>query len=143
MHTRRKFVKESCTACLAILAGSSIASLLSSCSSLSVFTTSIENNVLKVPKDNILPEETMKIIRSKSLGYDVLLILGLNKTHKAFLMRCTHQDNILVANKNGLSCNLHGTQYDLNGMVTRGPASKPLELLKVSEENNLILINLK
>jgi len=143
MIDRRKFVKDTCTACIGIIASGSIASLLSSCSSLAVYTTTVNNNILKVPLESILPGEKMKIIRSKTLDYDVLLVIGQDKSYKSFLMRCTHQDNILVANKNGLTCNLHGSTYNLNGEVTKGPSSKPLELLKTVEEDDFILIKLK
>lgn len=142
MSLRRKFIKDSCTACLGFMAFSSVASLLSSCASLRVYSATIQNDLLQIPLESIHPEEKMKIIRSKTLAYDVLLILKEDKMHKAFLMKCSHQDNILVANKNGMSCNLHGSTFDLNGNVITGPASKPLQNLKTETNSESITIYL-
>lgn len=142
MSTRRTFIKKSCTACVGLLAATSLASLLNSCASLPVYSTMVENNVIRVPLESIGPEEKMKIVRSKSLAYDVLLIIKDDKMHKSFLMKCTHQDNVLVANSNGLTCNLHGSTFNLNGKATKGPATRPLISLQTTEENNFIIINL-
>lgn len=140
MSDRRKFIKDSCTACVGLLAFTSLSSLLSSCASLPVYSATVTNNLIQVPLESILPDEQMKIIRSKSLAYDILLVLKKDKKHLSFLMKCTHQDNILVATKQGMVCNLHGSHFDLNGDVKNGPASKPLLRLKTIEENNYINI---
>ncbi len=140
MSDRRKFIKDSCTVCAGMLAFTAIASLLSSCAALPVYSTTVKDNLIQVPLESILPDEQMKIIRSKSLAYDILLVLKQDKKHISFLMKCTHQDNILVATKQGMVCNLHGSHFDLNGDVKIGPASKPLKRLKTIEENNFINI---
>jgi nitrite reductase/ring-hydroxylating ferredoxin subunit len=48
---------------------------------------------------------------------------------------CTHQGcNILTmgsVSASGLACNCHGSTYDANGTVTRGPARAPLDHYKV------------
>jgi nitrite reductase/ring-hydroxylating ferredoxin subunit len=140
MSDRRKFIKDSCTACVGLLAMTSMASLLSSCTSLTVYSTKVENGILTIPLTSFLPEEKMIIIRSKALTYDILLVRGEAGDHKAFLMKCSHQDNILVANNKGLTCNLHGSTFDLNGQATKGPATKPIQKLKTTEANDNILI---
>ena len=142
MADRRKFIKDSCTTCVGLLAFSSLASLLSSCSALPVYSTSVNDNIIRIPLDSILPDEKMKIIRSKTLAYDILLVLKEDKKHISLLMRCTHQDNILVATQKGMTCNLHGSTFNLNGDVTKGPASRPLQKLKTIEENQHITIYL-
>ena len=118
----------------------SIASLLSSCAALPVYNAAVQGDFIQVPLASILPNEKMKIIRSKTLTYDILLVLKENKMHKAFLMKCSHQDSILVANNSGMNCNSHGSMFNLEGQVTKGPASRPLQLLKTTEENNFITI---
>jgi len=142
MTDRRKFIKDSCTACVGMLAFSSLASLLSSCASIPVYSTSVRDNLIQIPLTSILPDEKMKIIRSKTLAYDILLILKEDKNHISFLMKCTHQDNILVATNKGFTCNLHGSNFNLNGDVLNGPASRPLKKLKTIEEENSINIYL-
>ena len=125
-----------------MLAFSSLASLLSSCASIPVYSTSVRDNLIQIPLTSILPDEKMKIIRSKTLAYDILLILKEDKNHISFLMKCTHQDNILVATNKGFTCNLHGSNFNLNGDVLNGTASRPLKKLKTIEEENSINIYL-
>lgn len=117
-----------------------MASILSSCASVNVYSTSVENNLIQVPLDSFSIEEKMKIIRSKSLANDILLIRTEQQIYKAILMKCTHQDNILVLSNKRLTCNMHGSNFDLNGNALNGPASRPLKQFKVIQEANFINI---
>ena len=143
MITRRKFVVESCSACLGLLAVASGASLLAGCASVSEFQASVDNNTIVVPLTSITEGEKIKVIRAKQLNYDILLVLGKNKDHRALQMRCTHADNILTASDSGLFCTFHGSAFNLKGEATNGPAMRPLTSYRTSEENNQITIYLR
>lgn len=143
MITRRKFVVESCSACLGLLAVASGASLLAGCASVSEFQATVDNNTITVPLASIAEGEKIKVVRAKQLAYDILLVVGENKDYRALEMRCTHANNILSASNTGLFCNFHGSAFNLRGEVTNGPAMSPLKNFRTTEENNLITIYLK
>ncbi len=129
--------------CLGLLTAASAATLLEGCTSLPLYKTVAQNDQLTIPKSSILPGEKLKLIRCETIDYDVLLVIAEDKNHQALLMKCTHADNILIANLNGLSCNLHGSTFNLKGEVTNGPANYPLQKFKTNEDENNINIFLK
>ncbi|MBU3686582.1 MAG: Rieske (2Fe-2S) protein [Mycobacterium sp.] len=52
---------------------------------------------------------------------------------KGFVARCTHSGCLLAEVKNGsIVCACHGSRFDLNGQVTRGPATAPLTVRAVT-----------
>lgn len=128
--------------CIAVTGIGAISSLLTACVPLSVYKTTVTDNFISVPLGSILPEDKLLIVRTDKLNHDILLVIKENKNYFAFKMQCTHFDNALVANKRGLTCNLHGSSFDLNGEVINGPASRSLKKFKVIEENNNINIYL-
>src|SRR5436190_20532489 len=142
MVTRRKFVRDSCSACLGLLAVASGAAVLSGCAGISEIDASVHNNTIVVPLASIAKGEKIKLIRVAKLSYDILLVLGENKDHRALEMRCTHADNILTASNSGLYCTFHGSAFNLRGEVINGPAIRPLKNFRTTEEDNRIVIYL-
>lgn len=140
MTTRRDFIKNTCTACFGVAI---TGAFLESCANLPVYKTSVKDDTIIVPLSTILPEEKSKIIRTDQFDYDILLVRNENGNNQALLMKCTHLDNGLVVNKNGLSCNLHGSRFDLNGEVTNGPATQQLKKYRITETNTELIIHLK
>jgi cytochrome b6-f complex iron-sulfur subunit len=59
-----------------------------------------------------------------------LLIHGENG-FTALSLVCTHLGCTVENNSDGFACPCHGSRYDLQGKVVRGPASKPLVKLGV------------
>ena len=138
--TRRKFIKDSCSACLLVLGAGALASSLSGCASLPVYKTKVSGDRILVPLSSILPEEKLKIVRTDKLDYDILLVISPDKSHRALLMMCTHIETRLSATKNGLMCNLHGSSFNLDGEVKVGPAINPLKKYRVIETAEAIEI---
>lgn len=108
-----------------------------------VYKATVDQHQIIVPKTAFLEGETMKVVRSSATLYDILLVAKPNEEPRALLMSCTHFSNALVPNTNGLNCNLHGSQFDLQGAVINGPASKALKKFTVSTNEQNYLINLK
>ena len=117
-------------------------SLLEGCVSIKVFSSSIENNIIKVPLSSVSPEEKLKIIRPDNLDYDILLSRLPDNSFQAMLMKCTHLENPLVADSKGIVCSLHGSTFNLNGEVTYGPALRNLKMYTVKNDNQYIYIYL-
>ena len=45
---------------------------------------------------------------------------------KGFVARCTHAGCALALKNGGIECPCHGSQFELDGAVLRGPAVEPL-----------------
>ena len=120
---RRDFVKKGCTSCLGVLI---LGLSLESCKSNTVFKTNITDKKIKIPIDKFRQTEKL-IVRINTLDYDILVVKN-KKTYKALYLKCTHRDNPVYLADNTLSCNLHGSTFDINGNVTNGPAQENLTI---------------
>src|ERR1700744_5131992 len=137
---RRKFVKQSCTICLAIGAGMVVGSL-SSCATLPVYKTTINNNTVTVPMD-LFANGNFQVIQPQKLYYNIGLRKEPNGSYTALLLRCTHADNQLTPTGNGFSCSLHGSAFNKEGQVTQGPAEQSLKKYQTEIISDQIIIHL-
>lgn len=51
---------------------------------------------------------------------------------KGFLARCTHAGCALAVKDGGIECPCHGSKFELDGSVARGPATQPLKARPVT-----------
>ena len=137
---RRNFIKNSCSLCIAISAGIAVGSL-SSCTSASVFKTTISENKITVPV-SAFATTSLQIISPKNYEYNIALRKEEDGSYTALLLRCTHADNQLVSTGNGFVCNLHGSKFDKEGGVTKGPAALPLKKFHTAVISDNIIITL-
>lgn len=140
---RSEFLKLSCTGCLLGASGLlSMTSLLSSCSPAAggaVFKTAVTDKKMSVPLEQ-LSQKPVTIVRGSGMEYDVVVHKKEDGSYEALLLRCTHFSNSLVVNGNTYTCPLHGSEFDKDGHVRKGPASQPLKQLKCTVvETNLII----
>lgn len=133
---RRNFIKAGCLAC----AGLITLGTLEACSTLPLYKATLVNGKIDVP-ESTMAEGKPVIVRHKDLDFDVLLLKNSNG-YKALYMKCTHEDAPLVATESGLYCNMHGSAFNLEGAVTKEPATKPLASFETTVANNLITINI-
>jgi len=66
-----------------------------------------------------------------------------NDVYDSMLMQCTHQQNQLIPTGNGYVCNLHGSQFDKEGKVMKGPAENALKKYPTSIDRDKLIIHLK
>lgn len=60
-------------------------------------------------------------------GYRIMIVRIAAAQFKALSMRCTHEGCGVNAPQNGvINCGCHGSQFELDGAVKRGPATQPL-----------------
>ncbi len=71
-----------------------------------------------------------------------LLLYRLNEsTVLAFSRKCTHMGCAVGAFQNGVStCPCHGSQYDTNGKVIKGPAPNPLKTYTATVSGTTVTI---
>lgn len=60
--------------------------------------------------------------------------------YSAVAMKCTHKSCGLEKAGNSLKCKCHGSEFSLDGVVLKGPASQPLQSLKVRADNENIYV---
>lgn len=58
---------------------------------------------------------------------------------KAFVARCTHAGCALAVTNSGIECPCHGSKFNLEGAVTRGPATEPLKPATVHVQGTAIV----
>ena len=138
---RRKFFKNSCTFCLAVTGVSALTTLLQSCETIHVFNGNIKENSIIVPLIELLEKESL-IVKSKNATSDIALIKLKSGEWKALLMLCTHASNPLTFYGSGFRCNLHFSEFNLNGIPQTGPAQKPLKILKTEMTTDSVVIKL-
>lgn len=137
---RRSFIKTSCSVCVAIGAGLTLASV-SSCSPTVIYRTTVTENKINVPL-SLFAESDLQIIRPSGFENDIALRKEQNGSYTALLLRCTHADNQVSTTGNGFVCNLHGSTFTKEGEVTKGPAQRPLKKYKTEINSDTIIINL-
>jgi Rieske Fe-S protein len=138
---RRKFVKQSCSLCLAAGAGMLMGSLASCGSVLPAYKTQVADNKISVP-ETLFSATDFQLIQPKGMYYNIGLKKEKDGTYTALLLRCTHADNQLTPAGNGFKCTLHGSSFDNEGHVTNGPAQRPLKKYPTQVESNQIIIQL-
>jgi Rieske Fe-S protein len=141
---RRNFIKGACRLCLLGAAGTVIAADLSSCSpavAKNTFRPVIKDNEIEVPL-SLFETQPFQVISPAKYNYEIAVEKKQDNTYKALLLKCTHQENQLTPTGNGFICNLHGSKFDKQGLILKGPAENPLQQLNTRIVNNNLLIHL-
>jgi len=144
---RRKFIKNSCTACLSVTAA---AALLSSCVSTRYLSGTLGKDGLTVDADEFLSRQKGKtsyrsfvIIRNEALQYPICIYRLNEKEYSALWMQCTHQGAELQTSGDYLQCTAHGSEFNNKGTVKNGPADRNLRNFPVTVSNNKLFIDLR
>jgi len=138
---RREFLKNSCSLCIALGAG--VAGLsLTSCAPFPVYQANVVRNDVAIPL-TAFTQSALQIIRAPTLMYDIALHRNGSGIYKALLLRCTHADSQVDSTGQGYVCVLHGSKFDMDGVVTQGPAQTPLEHLTTDILDEHIIIHLR
>ncbi|HSZ86036.1 MAG TPA: Rieske (2Fe-2S) protein [Puia sp.] len=139
---RRQFLKSSCNFCLLAGSGVLLAELASCSPAYAVIKTEVVNNQIQIPVAGFA-QSSLQFVRPKGWYYDIAVQKKDNDNYEALLLQCTHQSNQLTPNGHGYTCNLHGSQFNNDGAVTKGPAEKSLKKYPVAIEHENLIINLK
>lgn len=139
---RRDFLLKGCSLCLLGAAGLLLPGLTGCATSKSsVYKTSVVNKQVIVPL-TLFAAGGIQRVRPKGWLYDIAVQKTEEGQYIALLMKCTHMDNPLYANKGGFTCNVHGSVFDQNGHVKKGPASTPLKHFATTVNEDNLIINI-
>ena len=137
---RRNFVKDGCQLCLLGTAALALNGL-TACSPVmgKAVKADIVNNKLEIPLA-LFEQKSTRIISPRKYAYDIAAHKNPDNSFTTLLLRCTHMDNQLTPSNNGFYCSLHGSNFDKEGNVVKGPAERKLRQLKTEIiQNNLII----
>jgi Rieske Fe-S protein len=139
---RRKFLTSACKACLFAGAGFLISDLTTCSPSLKIMRLPITQDSVRFPISAITTE-SIQLIRPEGWYYDIAVRKTGTDQFDALLLECTHQQNQLIALSNGYKCSLHGSQFNLNGQVVKGPAEGALRRFTTILDQDQLVIQLK
>jgi Rieske Fe-S protein len=139
---RRKFLESACKACLFAGAGFLISDLTACSSSVKIIRLPVTQDTVRMPI-SVFAAEPLQIVRPEGWLYNIAIRKSTADQYEALLMECTHQQNQLLANANGFKCTLHGSQFNINGQVIKGPAERPLKKYSTGLEQDQLVIQLK
>ena len=139
---RRDFLRSSCNACLLVATGLLMPALSGCGPSFQVLSTEIKEDRITVPAESFA-KGPLVLVRPKGWYYSIALRKKEDNTYTALLLKCTHQDNQLTASSDGFSCSLHGSAYNKEGHVTKGPAERALITYPVTIESDQLIIHTK
>jgi Rieske Fe-S protein len=140
---RKEFIKGSCGVCLALSSGFMMSALLSSCKTpLGVVKTSSNNDVVTIPLTEF-DKMDYKLVRVSNYDYDLAVQKKSDGTYETLLLMCTHAHNPLTKTGNTYYCTTHGSQFDHEGHVTKGPAEKDMIKLPTKVLKDHITIQLR
>ncbi len=144
---RRKFIRNSCTACLTATA---LGGILSSCTATKYISGTLGKDGLTVGLNEFELKQSGKatrrsfiIIRNDALQYPICVYRLNDKEYSALWMSCTHQGTELQASGDFLHCTAHGSEFDNKGTVKNGPADRNLRNFPVTVSNNQLFIDLR
>lgn len=139
---RRKFLESACKACLLAGAGILLADLTACSPASAIMNLPVTDNTVRLPVSTFA-KRTVQIVRPQGWFYDIAVHKNSTDQYEALLLECTHQKNQLILNGNRFFCTLHGSQFNLNGAVVKGPAERPLKKYTTSLEGDQLVIQIK
>lgn len=137
---RKEFIKTGCRACMAVMAGVAVSSLLEACATGKIVKTEVANNQIQVKKSDFTPESKFVLVRANTLSFDIMLYKESETQYNALLMQCTHYDNPVYANNKEIFCPSHGSKFDFKGRVLKEPATTNLKSYKTEIHEDYITI---
>ena len=137
---RREFIRKSCSLCLLVGSGI-IAETLESCSTVPFYSAAIRDRRVTVPR-SLLTNTPVLIVEPEEYEFNIAVEQCANGDYHALLLRCTHAANPLAFDGTQFTCSLHGSKFNEQGGVVRGPASHPLQELTVHATETELSIGL-
>ncbi|MBX2934354.1 MAG: Rieske (2Fe-2S) protein [Ferruginibacter sp.] len=138
---RKEFLRYGCNTCL-MGALAMLAPALPGCSpAYSVFKTEAHDNQLNVPLTMFEKTNTL-FVRPKGWQYDIAVHKNEDGQYLALLLQCTHMDNQLTPSQNGYLCSLHGSRFNSQGEVLKGPAETNLKKYTTTINNHNLIISI-
>lgn len=139
---RRKFLQDTCKACLFAGAGFLITDLAACSPATKITRLPVTDNTVRLPISSF-NRQPFQIVRPEGWIYDIAVRKKDEGQFEALFMQCTHQKNQLIAEGNGFICPLHGSRYTRDGQVKKGPSEHSLKKFNTLQDQGELVIELK
>jgi nitrite reductase/ring-hydroxylating ferredoxin subunit len=140
---RRKFLTSACKACFFAGAGIFLGDALACSPSIKIIHLPVlQNSYVSLPV-TAFANDAVQVIRPEGWLYDIAARKISTGQYEALLLECTHQQNQLMVDPNGYRCALHGSRFDLEGQVVKGPAETALKKYATRLDMGQLIIQLK
>ncbi|MCG9911309.1 MAG: Rieske 2Fe-2S domain-containing protein [Flavobacteriales bacterium] len=143
---RRDFLAKACLMCGAGMVAVAAVSSLKSCKTAesageaSAEALQVLNGKINIPVAE-MASSRLKSFKIKGLSNNLLIVKNGESDYKSYLMKCTHAGAKLYADGETIICNLHGSNFNLEGKATKGPAKDPLISYPVSVNGDKLVIS--
>jgi len=140
---RRDFLLAGCKACAVLAAAPAIAAL-ESCSTSKAAATggaspaplAVDNGVLAIPV-SALPNGS-GVINAKGLADKLYISRRADGSYTALVMNCPHKGGPVKPDGDKLVCGWHGSAFDMEGKVTKGPSQQGLRTYPVEVAGDVL-----
>ena len=138
---RKDFIKSSAALTCLFCAGAT-STLLESCSPKALPALTLEKNqdTFALP---ITAWDGGDVVMVARKGAPSILIHKNGEKYTALPMKCTHQGARLKWENNTLVCGLHGSIFQTDGSVTKGPAKQALIPFQVQTKDGIVNVTLQ
>jgi len=153
VQTRREFCVNACQAASLVAFGGALTAILQGCSSEDPLSSSANlpkiqatavSGVVTLAIDASSPLATVGNAAQVQYGSGTLLVARTAQdTFAAVTAICTHQACTITGYNNQIyTCPCHGSQFDTNGQIKKGPANSALRKYQTQFANNQLTITL-
>lgn len=100
----------------------------------------LSNGVLTVPLDKLGDRTTL--VKAGGMDDKLLLVKRDDGSYNALLMNCPHKNGPVKEDAEGLVCDWHGSRFDLEGKVLKGPSKQGLKSYPVVVSGETVQISI-
>lgn len=133
---RRRFLRTACQACAALAVVPAVASLESCSSGKSL---AVDNGTLNIPLGDLSRSGTT-VVRAQGLGAKLMVVRRDDGSYTALLLNCPHKNGPVKEKAGVLTCDWHGSTFDRDGKVTKGPSKQDLKRYPVTVEGDQLRV---
>ncbi|MBK6341598.1 MAG: Rieske 2Fe-2S domain-containing protein [Flavobacteriales bacterium] len=136
---RRDFLRSACQACAA-MALIPVAATLEGCASTAKALT-VTDGVLNVPLD-ALGNGNSTVVRANGLANKLMISKRSDGSYTALELNCPHKGGPIKEKEGQLVCGWHGSAFDLEGKLLKGPSKSGLKTYPVDADGSMLRVRL-
>lgn len=133
---RRRFLRTSCQACAALTLAP-LAATLEGCASTSKLA--VADGVLAMPMDH-LRKDGSAIVKADGLANKLMITKHADGSYTAVELICPHKNGPLKEKGGQLVCDWHGSTFELDGKLLKGPSKTGLKSYPVEAEGAMLRV---